>query len=279
MAKYGALRRRLEAAVGLPLGFAASGPVPQAALERVHDGAYVEAFLSSTLAPKAVRRIGFPSSDALVARTLASAEGTRRAAWDALAVGVGANLAGGTHHASRSEGSGYCIFNDIAVAAAELLAEGAAHRVLVLDLDVHQGDGTARIFEGDDRVFTCSVHGAKNFPFRKARSDLDVPLADDTGDAAYLGVLEDLLPAVLDRARPDVVFYQAGVDALADDRLGRLALGVDGIEARDRAVFAWARRHGLPLVLTLGGGYADPIDRSLDAHVRTYRSLVDELLV
>jgi len=243
-----------------------------AAVRRVHDAAYVDAFLSGTLDEPAQRRIGFPWSRHLVRRTLASAQGTLAAARAALGDGIAANLAGGTHHAHADFGSGYCVFNDIAVATRALLDAGSARRVLVIDVDVHQGDGTAAIFAGEPAVFTLSLHGAHNFPFRKEKSTLDVELPDGTGDEEYLARLRGALIEAF-AAAPDFVFVQGGVDALAQDRLGRLALTVDGLHRRDRAIFEETRRRGIPTVLTLGGGYAEPLELTVAAHVGTYRAL------
>src|SRR5262249_19612999 len=189
----------------------------------------------------------------------------------ALRDGIAGNLAGGTHHAHRARGSGFCVFNDLAIAAADALATGTVERILIFDADVHQGDGTATIFDGDPRVFTTSIHGKNNFPFRKAVSDIDVELADGTGDDAYLAAIDHTWRTAIDRARPELVLYQAGVDALAEDKLGRLAVTAAGLEARDRLVLGAARATGIPIVLTLGGGYAQPLDPTIDAHVTTYR--------
>jgi acetoin utilization deacetylase AcuC-like enzyme len=242
------------------------------AVRRVHDSAYVEGFLSGKLDERAQRRIGFPWSPGLVRRTLASAYGTLRAARAALDDGIAANLAGGTHHAHADFGSGYCVFNDIAVATRALLDDGSARRVLVIDVDVHQGDGTATIFAGEPAVFTLSLHGARNFPFRKERSSLDVELADGCGDEEYLLRLREALMEAFATA-PDFVFVQGGVDALAEDRLGRLALTLEGLYRRDETIFWETRRRGIPTVLTLGGGYASPIELSVAAHVGTYRAV------
>ena len=185
--------------------------------------------------------------------------------------GISGSLAGGTHHAYRDFGSGYCVFNDLAVAARRLLDRGAVERVLVFDVDVHQGDGTAAIFEDDPRVFTCSIHGGRNFPSRKMTSDLDVPLPDATGDEEYLAAMSSALEESLDRARPDVVLYQGGVDVLAEDHLGRLSLSREGVLERDRVALGRFRGEGLPVALTLGGGYANPIEASVEAYAGTYR--------
>lgn len=242
----------------------------RAELVRAHDPAYVDAFLAGTLSPAAIRRIGFPWSPHLVRRTLASAGATLSAAAAALDSGISGALAGGTHHAFYAEGSGFCVFNDIAVAIAALRAEGIARRFAVIDLDVHQGDGTARIFAADPDVFTLSLHGRNNFPFRKQQSTLDVALEDGAGDAAYLAALDAVLPRVFAFA-PEFVFYQAGVDPLREDTLGKLSLTMEGLAARDRRVFAAASAHAAPLVITIGGGYADPISLTATAHVQTYR--------
>ena len=249
-------------------------PAPMAGggtIARVHDPAYVRAFLGGTLEAAAMRRIGFPWSEGLVRRTLASVGGTIAAAREALECGVGGTLAGGTHHAGRAAGSGFCVFNDIAVAIASVRAAGLARSAAILDLDVHQGDGTAEIFEADPAALTCSVHGRNNFPFRKKRSRIDIDLDDGAGDEEYLAALDALLPRVAAFA-PDIVFYQAGVDALASDRLGRLALTHAGLRERDLRVLGACRRAGLPVVVTLGGGYAEPIEETVEAHAGTFRT-------
>jgi acetoin utilization deacetylase AcuC-like enzyme len=267
--KYGLLRGLL--AEDGWFDFERSPQVEPAVLELAHDAVYVRGFLNGTLSPQAMRRIGFPWSPDLVCRTLASAGGTLRATADALETGFGGNLAGGTHHAFRAEGSGFCVFNDIAVAILDLRRRGSARRAAVVDLDVHQGDGTASIFRDDPDVLTLSLHGANNFPFRKEESKIDVGLPDGTDDAAYLRELERVLPEVL-AFRPEVIFYQSGVDALAGDRLGRLALTREGLQIRDRLVLEMARSHAIPLVITLGGGYAEPITRTAEAHANTFRT-------
>ena len=268
VAKYALIRSLLEAGGAWTLE-----PAPAAAPETIalaHDEAYVRTFLDGSLDARIMRRIGFPWSPALVRRTLASVGGTLAAARDAAACGFGGNLAGGTHHAFRAEGAGFCVFNDLAVAALWLRREGIAARAAIVDLDVHQGDGTASIFENDDDVLTVSLHGRHNFPFRKQRSRIDVDLADGTGDEEYLRALTAVLPRVTD-FRPGVVFYQSGVDALAGDRLGRLALTHEGMRERDRRLLQACREARLPVVVTLGGGYADPIARTAEAHANTFR--------
>ncbi len=228
-------------------------------LTLAHDADYVDQVLGGSLPEKAWREIGLPGSPQLVERSRRSVGGTIAAARSALIAGCSANLAGGTHHAYAHKGSGFCVFNDVAVAARLMLAEGLIRRVLVVDLDVHQGNGTAAIFRDDARVFTFSMHGAKNFPFRKEAGSLDIDLPDGAGDADYLAQLADALPRVFAAQQPDMVFYLAGADAYAGDRLGKLALSMEGLLARDRLVLDACRSHGAALVITMAGGYAQPI--------------------
>lgn len=267
MAKYRMVRERLAAA-----GLFSFEPAPladPAVIALIHDEEYVRRFIAGELPAAAQRRIGFPWSGGLVRRTLASVGGTLGACGDALAKGWGGNLAGGTHHAARAEGSGFCVFNDMAVAIAWLRSCGRIRRAAVVDCDVHQGDGTALLFEGDSDVFTLSLHGERNFPFRKQRSRVDVALPDGTGDVEYLRALETALPAVFE-FQPEIVFYQSGVDGLRSDTLGRLSLSPEGLAARDRMVISAARIAGAPLVIVLGGGYARPIEDTAAAHARTF---------
>ncbi len=230
------------------------------ALELVHTRRYAEAVLTGTLSAAEVRRLGFPWSPALRERSLRTVQGTLEAARDALDTGLGLNLAGGTHHAFADHGEGFCVFNDVAVAVRVLQREGRLQRVAIVDLDVHQGNGTAHIFAGDADVFTFSIHGARNFPFRKERSSLDVEFEDGAEDAAYLAGLDRHLEAVLDAARPELVFYLAGADPYRHDRFGRLGLTMAGLGERDRRVFAALRRRGLPVVVTMAGGYARELE-------------------
>jgi acetoin utilization deacetylase AcuC-like enzyme len=264
MRKYRLLRDRLEADKFFTLDPAPSADPAQ--IEQVHDPEYVRGFLAGTLDPRVMRRIGFPWSEGLVRRTLASVGGTLAATADALETGFGGNLAGGTHHAFRGEGAGFCVFNDIAIAIRQV-----GRRAAVVDLDVHQGDGTALIFEHDPQVLTLSMHGAGNFPFRKQKSRIDIELPDRTGDEEYLGRLQEVLPRVLE-FEPQLIFYQSGVDALAGDKLGRLALTHEGLRERDRMVMESCRASGIPFVITLGGGYANPIERTAEAHANTFRT-------
>jgi acetoin utilization deacetylase AcuC-like enzyme len=253
--------------------FEAAPPAYPASIELVHDPAYVRSFLDGSVDPRMMRRIGFPWSPELVARTLASVGGTLCAARDALDLGVGGNLAGGTHHAFPSEGAGFCVFNDIAVAIRWLLRNGGIERAAVVDLDVHQGDGTAFIFADEPRVLTVTLHCASNFPARKQRSGIDVDLPDGAGDAEYLAALERTMPRVFDFT-PQIIFYQSGVDTLSSDRLGRLALTLEGLARRDDMVFRGAKSRRIPVAITLGGGYSEPISLTAQAHAQTYRAAV-----
>ena len=244
-----------------------SAPLAEPAeIATAHDPNYVQAFFDGTVERAVMRRIGFPWSDAMVLRTRASVGGTLAATRLALETGFGGALAGGTHHAFYSEGSGFCVFNDIAVAIRCLLGE---KRIAVIDLDVHQGDGTALLFQNEERVFTLSLHGRNNFPFRKQVSSLDVALEDETGDDAYMAALDPALAAIRN-FQPDFVFYQAGVDGLAEDKLGKLSLTMAGLATRDRRVFTLVQELGVPLVITIGGGYAEPIQLTAQAHAQTY---------
>lgn len=240
---------------------------------RVHTSGYVQAFLDGTLDRRALLRLGLPWSSALVRRVLAVVGGTLGAADAALRNGAAVNLAGGTHHAFADHGEGYCVFNDLVIALRRLRADGRIDRVLIIDLDVHQGNGTAALCRTDAATFTFSMHGANNYPARKEQSSLDIDLADGTTDAAYVSRLAGILPSLIERARPDLVMYQAGVDVLAGDRFGKLGLSLAGVEERDRLVCACATQAGLPLVVTLGGGYARAIDRIVETHCRTVATL------
>jgi len=271
VAKYAALRRRLEAhaAAGAALEFIEPHAATDDELLRVHDRAYVGRVLSGTLSAAEIRRIGFPWSPALVERSLRSTGAAVDAAAAALADGVAASLAGGTHHAGSDWGEGYCLFNDTAVAAREMQARGLVRRVVILDCDVHQGNGTAEIFSGDESVFTMSIHGERNFPLRKHPGSLDVPLADGTGDEKYLAALAPAVAESFARGRPDLVLLIAGADPFGGDRLGRLALTKEGLLERDRLVLAAARRAGVPLAIVCGGGYCDEIESIVDIHAAT----------
>lgn len=258
MSKYGCLRQVLEdRGLMRPGGWLAPAPASVATLTLAHGLDYVERALDLRLTAEEVRRIGLPQTEQVVRRARLATAGAALAARLALERGIACNGAGGSHHAARDGGAGYCVFNDVAVAAATLLAEGVVGRVAVIDADVHQGDGTARIFEGDARVFTLSIHAERNFPARKAVSDLDVGLPDGTGDDVYLAAFSAAIESMFTRFSPELVFYNAGVDVHRDDRLGRLSLSDEGLRARDRMALEAARTRALPVVGVLGGGYAD----------------------
>lgn len=279
MAKYRLLRDRVAA--GLPeVCFAPAPPASDGELALAHTPAYIEGIVRGTVDPQVVREIGFPWSEAMVERARRSVGATVAAARAAQTQGIAANLAGGTHHAYAYKGGGFCVFNDAAVTARLMQAEhGRRQRqplqVAIIDLDVHQGNGSAHIFRDDPSVFTLSLHGDRNFPFRKEASDLDVPLPDGCGDDVYLHALDLALDELALRFEPGLVIYLAGADPHAGDRLGRLKLSHDGLEARDRRVFDWAWQRRLPLVLTMAGGYGVNIDDTVQAQFNTWRVAVD----
>lgn len=248
-------------------------PADWSMLRLVHTPSYLDAVREGTLSPQAIREIGLPLSPGLLERARAAVHATVQAARWALASGIGGVVGGGTHHAFADRGAGYCLFNDIAVAVRVLQRGHAVERIVIVDLDVHQGNGNAEIFRREERVFTFSVHGERNWPYRKSASDLDVGLPDGTGDEAYLETLAVHLESVLDRFRPELVFYQAGVDPLASDRLGRLALTHEGLRRRDRLVLSACEARHCPVVVTMGGGYGVPMEQSVEAHVNTLREL------
>ena len=270
MAKYAKLRQRI-----LDEGIVAPGDLSEAPaaawedLELVHDSRYVDAVRTGTVDRDIQRRIGFPWSPQMVERSRRSVGATMAASRAALDDGVAANLAGGTHHAFADRGEGYCVFNDVAVAARVLQLERLARRIAIVDLDVHQGNGTAAIFSGDADVFTFSMHGERNFPFKKEVSDLDVALPDGASDDHYLSLLRAHLADVLNRHQPDFVFYLAGADPYEGDRLGRLRMTIDGLRERDDIVLRACSRAGLPVAITMSGGYANDIDAIVTIHTNT----------
>jgi acetoin utilization deacetylase AcuC-like enzyme len=269
--KYTLLRRRLEkhAAAGAAVEFVEPHAATDDELLRVHARGYLGRVMAGTLSRDEVRRIGFPWSRALVERSLRSTGAAVDAAAAALEDGVAASLAGGTHHAGTDWGEGYCVFNDTAVAAREMQARGVVERVLILDCDVHQGNGTAEIFADDPSVFTMSIHGARNFPLRKHPSSLDVALEDGIGDDEYLRALAAALAESFDRARAGLVLYIAGADPYAGDRLGRLGLTKAGLLERDRMVLAAARAAAAPVAIVCGGGYCQELEAIVDIHAAT----------
>lgn len=268
--KYGAVMDVLRA--GGDLTEHCPEPMPRIWLEAAHDPAYVEVVLAARVAPAIERRIGFPVTPEVARRARMSPGGTWLAAKLALEHGYAANAAGGSHHALPDSGAGYCVFNDLAIAALRLVAEGDATRILIVDCDVHQGDGTAVILAGRPDIATLSVHSDKNFPARKALSTMDVALPDGTGDEAYLDALRPALTDMIDRLRPDLILYQAGIDIHAGDKLGRLALSDAGIAARDSFVATTARSLGIPLASAMGGGYGDDVMAVAARHAASMRS-------
>jgi len=238
-------------------------------LALAHGPEYLRDLRDGTLPPPAIRRLGLPWSPALVRRSRRATMGTLMAAEEALRAGIAANLAGGTRHACRDHGEGYCVINDAVVACRSLKGRGLAERVLLVDLDVHQGNGNAELLAADPWAFTFSMHGERNYPTRKPPSDLDVGLPDGTGDDAYLAALAAALDESFARSRPELVLYIAGADPYAGDRLGRLALSKEGLLARDRAVLAATRGAGLPVAIVCGGGYCPDVDEIVDIHAAT----------
>lgn len=272
MSKYRMVRERLS---GWPmLSLEQAPPITTQELMLAHEPDYVTRFIEGTLEPRAMRHIGLPWSSTLVARTLAACGGTLAAAHAALTAGIGGNLAGGTHHAFADHGEGFCVFNDQVVAIKALRAQGYTAKIAAVDLDVHQGNGTAAMLADDERCWTLSIHGARNYPFRKVPSSRDIGLEDKTDDQTYLDALIPALEEVW-RWEPSLIFYQAGVDALATDTLGRLAMTHQGLIERDRLVLMGAHRRNIPIVLTLGGGYANPIEDSVQAYTHTYEVAVE----
>jgi acetoin utilization deacetylase AcuC-like enzyme len=275
MAKYSKLRERVLAERILRPGDLHEAPAAAwDALRLVHDAAYVDAVANGTVPSDIQRRIGFPWSALMVERSRRSVGASIAAAHAALDEGVAANLAGGTHHAFADRGEGFCVFNDVAVAARVLQEDLHARRIAIVDLDVHQGNGTAAIFRQDPSVFTFSMHGEKNFPFRKETSDLDVALPDGAGDDLYLALLQTHLAEVLNRHQPDFVFYLAGADPYEGDRLGRLKLSIDGLRRRDEMVLGTCAAQGLPVAISMSGGYATDVDAIVSIHANTIRVAV-----
>ncbi|MBC6698463.1 histone deacetylase family protein [Hymenobacter puniceus] len=272
IAKYELIREQLLwQGIAPPTDFYDPGLASEEDILRVHSADYWHRVRDLQLTPTEVRRLGLPQSPELVRRSLSSVAGTVQSAREALSTGIGMSLAGGTHHAFRDRGEGFCVLNDIAVAAAHLLHHGLARQVLVVDLDVHQGDGTASIFRHEPRVFTFSMHAGANYPLRKEQSDLDIALDLGTDDATYLHLLHDTLPGLLARVRPDFVFFQAGVDVLATDKLGKLALTLSGCRQRDEYVLGLCQQHRLPVAVSMGGGYSERLSDIVDAHCNTFR--------
>jgi acetoin utilization deacetylase AcuC-like enzyme len=273
MQKYRLLREQVVAQGILPL---ANLIIPEAATDeqilRAHDREYLERAKHGTLTPKEMRRIGFPWSPEMIERSRRSSGATIAACQTALTEGVAVNLAGGTHHAFRDHGEGYCVFNDSAIAARAMQAEGLVRRVVILDCDVHQGNGTAAITADDNTIFTFSIHGAKNFPFHKEKSNLDIELDDGTGDENYLAMLEEGVQRALALANADLAIYLAGADPYAGDRLGRLKVSMEGLARRDKFVLEICNQQQLPVAVTMAGGYAHQVEDIVAIHTQTVRT-------
>lgn len=245
-------------------------------IEWTHEQGYIEKLREGTLTRTEERRIGFPYSTRLLKREIMIMNGTIQAAESALEHGIAFNIAGGTHHSFADRGEGFCLFNDIAIACNYLLKTGKVHSILVVDLDVHQGNGTANIFKDDTRVFTFSMHGEKNYPFKKEQSNLDIGLPNNTEDLIYLETLERALASIMNMVKPDFIFYQSGVDILETDKLGKMKVSRDGCRKRDEKVIGLAHERGIPLTAVMGGGYSPDINDIVEAHCNTYR-LADDL--
>jgi acetoin utilization deacetylase AcuC-like enzyme len=272
MAKYDLLPEQLlyEGTITYENLFA-PGPLPEQYVLDTHDATYWRRLSNLLLTPSEIRKTGFPLSEELVQREVVIMNGTLQATLFALEYGIGMNIAGGTHHAFTDRGEGFCLLNDIAISANYLLKHKNFSKILVVDLDVHQGNGTAQIFQSEPRVFTFSMHGGHNYPFHKEQSDLDIPLAEGTDDKTYLQLLKHHLPRLLDEVQPEFVFFQSGVDVLATDKLGKLGMTIAGCRERDRAVLELCRRHNLPVTVSMGGGYSKQIAHIVEAHANTFR--------
>ncbi|NNJ80802.1 MAG: histone deacetylase [Flavobacteriaceae bacterium] len=238
---------------------------------RVHNADYVNDLRELNLDKKAIRKLGFPLSEKLVEREYRITQGTIQGCEFALEHGIAMNIAGGTHHAYTDHGEAFCLFNDQAVGARYLQQKNRGEKILIVDLDVHQGNGTAEIFKNDNSVFTFSMHGAKNYPFKKEVSDLDIALEDGTDDEEYLSVLRNTIPKLIYDVQPDFIFYLSGVDIVATDKLGRLGCSIEGCKERDRFVLQLCKDHGLPVQVSMGGGYSSDIRLIIEAHSNTYR--------
>lgn len=241
-----------------------------------HEAAYLKRLHEQTLSAKEQRHIGFPQSPMLTKRELIITQGTIDCCHYAFENGVALNIAGGTHHAFANRGEGFCMLNDMAVAATYLLKHQLAKKILIIDLDVHQGNGTAKLFENEKAVFTFSVHGEHNYPFHKEKSDLDVPLKDGTDDNTYLGLLNNILPVLIEKEKPDLAFYLAGVDILDTDKYGKLKVSIDGCKQRDDIVFSLLQKNSIPCVVAMGGGYSADVKIITEAHCNTFRVAKDK---
>jgi len=244
---------------------------PESVITAVHSKAYLEKLQTCNLNPQEIRKTGFPLSPALIKREVTILNGTIQSALYAMEFGIAMNIAGGTHHAFTDRGEGFCLLNDQAIAAQYLLDNGLAKKILIVDLDVHQGNGTAQIFQNEPRVFTFSMHGASNYPMHKEVSDLDIPLPDGITDEPYLELIYNTLPRLIEEEFPDHIFYQCGVDILEYDKLGRLGVSKAGCKERDQFVLSSAKKMGIPITCCMGGGYSPDIKIIIDAHANTFR--------
>ncbi|MFQ6023285.1 MAG: histone deacetylase [Acidiferrobacterales bacterium] len=269
MDKYRLLREHVVRSNNGQFELLVPEPASDADILLAHDEEYLDKVVSGRMSAREIRELGFPWSTGLVERSRRSNGATIAACFAAFEDGAGANLAGGTHHAYRARAQGYCVFNDSVVAGRVMQREHKAKRVLIVDCDVHQGNGTAAILRDDPTIFAFSIHGSKNFPVHKEESDLDIELPDGTQDAAYLEALNDGMAEALDRSRPDLLIYVAGADPYEGDRLGRLSLSKEGLATRDDLVYSYCRKHGLPVAVTMGGGYAHNVDDIVDIHYRS----------
>lgn len=259
----------------LPYQLIDPGLIEESSILLVHTSEYWQQIKTLSLDPKAIRRIGLPLTTVSVNRARSSVAGTLQAGWSALERGVSMNLAGGTHHAYPSSGEGFSMLNDIAIASMHLLRQNHVKKILIVDLDVHQGNGNAFIFQNNPAVFTFSMHGRDNYPLKKEKSDVDIALPTGTGDSQYLQILSDQLPKLINHHRPDLIFYQAGVDVMATDKLGKLALTKQGCKERDLIVFEQSERHQIPVAITMGGGYSERMADIVDAHCNTFQAAME----
>lgn len=246
-------------------------PISEEIILQTHEKNFWEKLKNLTLTRKEIRAIGFPLSETLVRRGTHIANGTLQASFFAQKSGIAMNIAGGTHHSFTNRGEGFCLLNDIGIASNYLINNNLCKKILVIDLDVHQGNGTAQIFRNEPRVFTFSMHGAKNYPLRKEKSDLDIGLPDKTEDDFYLKILRNTIPALIDKVEPDFIFYLSGVDVIKTDKLGRLSLTLEGCKERDRVVLEACKKNEIPVAVSMGGGYSEKISTIIEAHANTFR--------
>ncbi len=276
MDKYPLLREQLlyEGTV-TEANFFEPTPLAEPYILNTHARTYWESLRDFTISAKEMRAVGFPLSEQLIAREIAIAQGTIMCAEFAIQHGIALNIAGGTHHAFTDRGEGFCLLNDLAIASNYLLQHQKVRKILIVDLDVHQGNGTAEVCRENPHIFTFSMHGERNYPLRKEKSDLDIGLPDGAEDALYLKELQNALPALIDTVQPDFVFYQSGVDVLATDKLGRISLSREGCKMRDKIVLQACKAHRIPIAISMGGGYSPRLVDIVEAHANTFRLAQD----